>query len=255
VTPADLYLSQHEVIESAIRFVCRHYRLPAADADEFAGIVRVKLIENDYDILRRFQQRSSLRTFLVAVVQRTYLDYRNRVWGRWRPSVEAKRLGVVAVELERLLVRDGFTFDQAVEYLTTNRRVQATAEELDAIRQRLPVRMPRQFVGEEVLENVPGDDGRTVDHALDRLAREPIVRSVQHALERAIDELDETDRLLVKLRFYDGITVADIARMLRVDQKPLYRRLTRTLGVLRASLRKAGVEHEAADILRDAGIG
>ncbi len=56
------------------------------------------------------------------VVQRLFLDHRNRQWGKWRPSAEAKRRGPLAILLERLVVRDGWTFEQAVETLRTNHR-------------------------------------------------------------------------------------------------------------------------------------
>ena len=70
MSPDQLYLANVETIEGAIRFVCRRHRLGAPDAEEFAATVRLKLIDDDYAVLRKFQHRSSLRTFLVTVVSR-----------------------------------------------------------------------------------------------------------------------------------------------------------------------------------------
>src|SRR4029453_14108130 len=46
----------------------------------------LRLVEDDYDVLRRFQARSSLPTYVTVVIQRLFLDYRNRLWGKWRPD-------------------------------------------------------------------------------------------------------------------------------------------------------------------------
>ena len=71
----------------------------------------LKLIDDDYQILRGFRERSSLRTYLSTVVERLFLDYRIRQWGKWRPSAQARRAGALAVRLEALLHRDGVPFE------------------------------------------------------------------------------------------------------------------------------------------------
>ena len=63
------------------------------------------------------------------------------------------------------------------------------------------------------------------------------------ALDAAISRLDVSDRLLVRLRFQDGLSVPTIARIIRAPSvAQLYRRLERVLESLRATLREAGVE-------------
>src|ERR1019366_2147799 len=103
-----------------ISFVSARHHLPGVEADDFASHVKLRLIEDDYAILRKFQRRSSLRTYLTVVIQRMFLDYRISAWGKWRPSAEAKRAGAVAVQLEQLMGRDGYRFGEACELLETN---------------------------------------------------------------------------------------------------------------------------------------
>ena len=86
-----LFLSQLDVIERVISFVCVRHHLPGSDADDFGSHVKLRLIESDYAILKKFEGRSSLRTYLTVVIQRLFLDYRISAWGKWRPSAEAKR--------------------------------------------------------------------------------------------------------------------------------------------------------------------
>jgi RNA polymerase sigma factor for flagellar operon FliA len=120
------------------------------------------------------------------------------------------------------------------------------------LRERLPLRAPRRFVAEDSLENVPAPPAFSADAGLSREERASLGRAVTSALGAAVGRLEPQDRLLVRLRFYDGVTVADIARLQRVEQKPLYRRLEGILGRLRAALRDAGFHESAiADVLRE----
>ena len=52
----------------------------------------------------------------MAVIQRLFLDARIAKWGKWRPSVSARRLGGVAVLLERLLTRDGLSLTRRSKF-------------------------------------------------------------------------------------------------------------------------------------------
>ena len=101
-TGEALFESELELIERVISFVSARHHLPGVEADDFGSHVKLKLIEDDYGILRKFEGRSSLRTFLTTVITRLFLDYRIAAWGKWRPSAEAKRAGEVAILLERL---------------------------------------------------------------------------------------------------------------------------------------------------------
>lgn len=86
------FLAHLDLIEGVIRWVSRRHRLSPGDADEFGAHARLRLIDRDYEILRRFEGRSSLRTYLTTVIQRTFLDWRIAQWGKWRPSAIAERL-------------------------------------------------------------------------------------------------------------------------------------------------------------------
>lgn len=251
---ADLYLAHASEIEAAIRWVCRRHRLTGADREDFEGMARLKLLEDECRVLRRFQHRSSLQTFLVAVIQHIYLDQRNSVWGKWRPSAAARRLGDQAIELERLLWRDGLTLDQAIETLRARQGGPVDLTALQAIRDRLPERTPRRFVGEEHLATLASPAGDAESLALRDVHRD-VLSAAAAALREAIQALQAQDRLLLRLHFYDGLTLAEIARLERVDQKPLYRRRERCLAELRAKLMEAGLqEAEIADVLQQENL-
>ncbi len=239
------FLQQLGVIERVISFVCSRQHLSGADADDFGSHVKLKLIEDDYATLRKFQGRSSLRTYLTVVIQRLFLDYRISSWGKWRPSAEATRGGPVAVLLERLTARDGYGFEEACALMQTNHQVAASRAELEAIAGRLPSRPRRRFESDEALEQVPSEQ-RPIDDGLAEEERIATASRVAEALKSAMAGLDSQDRLILALRFADGRTVVEMAKVLQLEQKALYRRIERVLKTLRGALHAQGVDGAAA---------
>src|SRR5258706_111345 len=143
MTREQLFLSELALIERVIAWVCARRCLRGADAEDFGSAVKLRLIEGDYEILGRFEGRSSLKTYLAAVIQRLYLDYQTQRFGKWRPSAEARRLGPVALRLESLLYPDGLTFEEACGVLQTDFGVTESREALYELSQKLPLRRNR----------------------------------------------------------------------------------------------------------------
>jgi RNA polymerase sigma factor (sigma-70 family) len=249
-----LFLSRLADIERVISFVSARHHLPGVEADDFESQVKLKLIEDDYEILRRFEGRSSLRTYLTIVVQRLFLDYRTRAWGKWRPSAEATRTGAVAVLLERLTGRDGHGFEEACELMETNHQVTVSRSALAEIAGRLPIRLRRRFESDEVLANLQSDEP-PVDNVIAEGERAAAAARLDSVLKAAIADLAPQDRLIIAMRFQDGRPVVEIARTLQLDQKTLYRRLQRLMKALRVALEARGIVGvEALEIFRSPAV-
>jgi len=114
MTPEELFLSNLETIERAVRFVARRGGLSPDDADDLAANVKLALIERDYAVLQGFEGRCSLGTYVASIAHRMLADERMQVSGRWRPSAESKRAGEAAVLLETLVVRDRKPLEEAL---------------------------------------------------------------------------------------------------------------------------------------------
>ncbi len=254
MAPVDPYLEHRQAIERAIGFVCRRHHLSREDAQEFGQDVATHLIDDDRAALRAFNGRSSIQTFLIAVVLHQYQDWRNSKWGKWRPSAEARRTGEVAVQLETCLVRDKLTMDQAVETLRTKYGITESRDALDRMAARFPNRPGRTFVNDDVLaERASTTNGAEAGLDADR-ARQTAGRAGS-ALDTAIRSLPPEDQLILRMRYHDGRAVAEIARALRLDQKPLYGRIERLLAQVRRTLETAGITAEdARDILEYRGF-
>jgi RNA polymerase sigma factor for flagellar operon FliA len=245
----ELLTENLAVIERAIAFAARRHRLDPADAEEFAAVVKLKLVENDYAILRAFEGRSSFATFIGVVVQRMALDFRIHAWGKWHSSVEAKSLGPQAVELEKLLHRDDRSLDDAAPIMAARHGL--TRHALEALAAKLPRRFPRhRDVDLEEAHSVAVTPSAEVEEpllAIDRRAASDRVSTVMAGL---MERLPDQDRLILQLRFEGGMSVADIARALLLDQKMTYRRIERNMRELRRELERTGIASgDVADLI------
>lgn len=242
-----LLLEHLALIDQIVRSTGRRRHL-SVEQDEFAGFVRVRLIENDYAVLRKFQHRSSLRTYLVAVIERLSLDFCIERWGRWRPSAVAVRLGPVAVLLEQLVTRDGHTVDEAVQIVHTNH---ASALPLSALRdlwEQLPPRLRTTEVGEEAAAAVPSN--QSSESEVEDTERQTNIERLERTLRTAFAAVPDQDRVLVALRFDQELSIAEIAKLTGASVPTLHRRLDRTIRDLRQALRTAGfLPQEVADLI------
>jgi RNA polymerase sigma factor for flagellar operon FliA len=249
-----LFLAELDWIREAMAALCRRYGMGAADTEDFASWATLRLIDDDYAVLRKFRGESALRTYLVVVVAMLHREYRSRWWGRWRPSAAARRAGRVAVRLETLVHRDGYPLSEAILRLRTAGETSLSERQLVA----LFASLPRRTAG----------GGRPVESLLDALAHVPDPaaaddgvaaeeraaerRALEDALHRALEALPAEDRVILRMRYWEGTSVADIARALGLPQKPLYRRVERALAALRAALEAAGVSrHRTAACLAE----
>lgn len=241
MTAEKLYLENLRSIERIAAFVARRNHLNPDETAEFVQEVSVRLLDGDYAIIRKFQGRSEFTTYLTTVITRLYHQYRVEQWGKWRPSAEAKRLGDKAITLERLVTRDGFTFDEAVKILTTPSGSQYTIEELEAIYIRLPERGPRPVeISGEVAPDAAAVDA-DAEERVERKDRERSARKAARAIDGLLESMNAEDRLILQMRFWDALKVPDIARRLHVEQKKVYKRLDRLFGAMRTALESAGV--------------
>jgi len=241
MTPEQTYLENLRTIDRIAVFVARKHHVNPDETAEFTQVVRVKLIENEYAIIRKYEGLSLLSTYLTTCITRLYCQWRDEQWGKWRPSAEAKRIGNKAIVLERYMWRDGYTFEEAVNVLTTPQGAQYTRAELEAIYVRLPRRNPRPvMVSDDILPETVAVEAEAEELA-GRSEREESARHAVVALDGLLTSMDAEDRLLLKLRFWYAQKVSDIAQTLQIDQKKLYKRLDKLFGRLRQGLELAGV--------------
>lgn len=255
--PPELFAASESIVDRIVAGVCRRARLTGADAEDFASDVKVALLDGDFAILREFEGRSSLQGYLSVVIERLYYDQRTRRFGRWNASAHAERAGPATVLLEKLLCRDHRALEQAIPIVQAA-HPGMTAEEIAKIAEQLPERTsrPRAVALDEVVAGqlVSSDsaDARALDHDAGRIANR-----TSAIVRRTLDELSPEDRMIVRFRFGSSLTIAQISRLMRLPQRPLYRRIDSLLAEFRRALTEAGIDAAtvAAVIGRELNFG
>ena len=242
--PREVYEANLDLIERIISVQCRRSACYGPDAEDFRSEVHVKLLENDGHRLGQCQDLEGIKAFLITTVAHLFLDYRNHKWGKFRVSAVARRLGSPAVELETLLRRDGWDLEEAIRILRQNLGFESSADELRQLAETLSDKPRRRFESDQGLERMAVQGG-AADLAEDReRARE--AESVREVLERCLQALEAEERLLLKMRFRDGLMVSVIARLLERNQRRLYTELDKLFRSLKACLSSGGSDAESS---------
>ena len=232
----ELLTANISLIRQLVHATSRRHRLAECERQDFESWMWVRLVDNDFHVIRRFQGRAAFATYLRVVLQRAVLDYRAAKWGKWRPSARARRLGPKAVALERLITRDGVSPEVAAAQLNVSE------SEL------LPRRTFRRHFTEplDVTADVIAPQGTSPDEGVWAAERRVAARALTEALARVLNSMPWSDRRLLGLRYGARLTVAQIARKLGEDPGSLYRKFVRLHATLRSRLEASGIR--SADV-------
>lgn len=244
----NLFLQHLGWIDRIAGSLCRRHGLEGDEAQDVVAWVRMVVMEDDYALLRRFRGESSVTTYLTVAVSLLFREHRIRERGRWRPSAAAHRMGPAVVRLETMVRRDGYPLDEAARVLRSAGTTALSDRELSAVLEKLPRRAPLRPVRTDAgaLDSLPAPGAANPAEAAETEAER---EAAEAALARALEGLSAQDQVVVRLRFWEGLSVADVARGLGLPQKPLYRTLERALRRLRTELERAGFSAERARAL------
>ncbi|MBB4636875.1 RNA polymerase sigma factor [Longimicrobium terrae] len=251
-----LFLDNLGYIDRLIDMASRRAGLRGDDADDFAAWIRVRLMDDDYAVIRDFRGTAKLTTYLTTVVNYQSVEYQRLHGGRWRLSAAAQRLGPPAPELERLVYRDGYTIAQAGQLLRTAGRTEKTDTELAHLFKELRIReplRPEHDSSDMALGSAAASEQADEHVAAAETAAQRV--RVLTALQHAMAALDPIDAVIARMHYVDDFTIAAIARTLKLEQKPLYRRLDRVRKQLRSELEAQGIDKESVREILPEGDG
>lgn len=242
-TPKELFLANLPLIKELVVAIGRRARMSHDDIEELAANVNLKLIENDYAIIRAFEERCKFKTFIAVVIGRLRLDDRNHQLGKWHASAAAERLGEPAVTVERRLYRDELSHDEAFAALAPEHS-DLTRTDFDQLVARIPARTRRRIVPiENAVSYIASPDAIPPERA-------EMAAKISAIVTKAIGQLQNHDQMILRLRFESAMNIAEIARSLQLNQQLLYRRFRELVAALREELESAGVTaSDVADLI------
>src|SRR5207249_9265363 len=114
--------------------------------------------------------------------------------------------------------RDGLTFDEARGVLQTNLGVADSREALYELSLKLPRRDNRRPGSGH--DHEPPAAGHELS-AIEQAERQALAERTFLALRRALHQLPARDRIILRLHIEAELSIADVARSLREEQKAL----------------------------------
>ncbi len=219
------------------------------------------LQEQGWQRVRTWAGQGKFTTFLAVLTSRLMTDYVRKVYGHQRmPKWLMKQTDPIWQEAYRALIVERFERQEAIELLKT-RHPEVETEKLYQIASEVIARSPirhryqdNQEVGiDEIAE--PGSSELSPEAEI-----EPKPQELLEVLEGYIrDEtttpaeaktlleklkphlhLSDEDRLLLRLRYLEGLPLDQAARLLHLTGDP-YKRLNKTLKSLRIACERAGL--------------
>ena len=227
MTFEDLIEEKRPYVERKIREIARSRYLSSVELEEFRGAVDRALHRNEYELLKAFEGRSTWETYLETVILREFFQFQVAMWGDWRPSTAAVRLGAPAMLLEELVVRNRFRVNDAIDWMRTTHHVDWPRHKLLELAERL---------------RLAGEMAARPAYAQDM----PPNAELRNALRAALSSLSADDRLIVTLRFREHQPLTRIAVLVNLPARALQRQLETIKATIRESLMARGVA--AADI-------
>jgi len=210
-----------------------------------------QLSANDFRRLLKFDVggRATFSTWLCAVVRNLCLDWHRKEHGRHRIFSSVVRRSATDQLLFELVFRRGFSAEESREELKrrgVDLSFAAVEERICDLRRCLSSRQLWLLSsGKSMLDSIGGEEeGNYVvepaDPAPDPEALMALRETHQH-ISAALASLTESDRLLVRLRYQEGLTLQQVAKLVGLkDAQTADRRLRDIIDHLRQAL---GIEH------------
>jgi RNA polymerase sigma factor (sigma-70 family) len=236
-----------------------------------------QLAADDMRRIRRYGQGSVERpcqfsTWLKLVVRNLYFDWFRHRHGRKSVPKEIQKLDERAQRIFKLVYWESYTPREAFEILRTSDSAvnyEAFLEALSEIDTRLTginrAKIHRDFlraVGPMSLdldmEAGPPVEAQAAVESI-KPDQETAAAEEREALWRLLEELEPEERLIVRLRFYEGMTAKQIAAVLpSLEPMEIYRRIDKICNKLAKSARALGVDAvllaSEGDEIADSGL-
>jgi len=201
-----------------------------------------QLCRNRFRRLSRFHPdgRASFQTWLRAVVRHLCLDWRRREYGRKQPFESISRLPTFYRDVFRCIYAQGLSLDETVSVLRRHYPDITGAQVLDGHERLLGELNPRQLWLLRVRANEQGrrdfppaeSDDALLEQIADVRPDPESLASVSEQganLARALARLESSERLLIKLRYEQGLTLGQIAKMVGLPDAQTADRRIRTI--------------------------
>jgi RNA polymerase sigma factor (sigma-70 family) len=202
--------------------VIRHFETDSDTASDCFQFVCERLCERRFRRLRKFKPEGAAKfsTWLSAVVRNLCLDWRRKQFGRHRAFRSIDRLSDLERQIFRLVHERGATEHDAFLTLATKfpgLTSEMVSEAIARVNQTLTTNQS-WILRARTSRSLSGDETQPEPAQLPDTTPSPetlaIIKERNAMLQRSLRRLPAKDRLLIRLRFEEDLTLEQIAKLL-----------------------------------------
>lgn len=229
------------------------------DADAFFNDMLDYLKADDFRVLRKFQGKSKITTYITAIISRGAIDLIRKRRGRSRARERAEALGDLGLKVYEAVFQRGYSTLEAYEHLKTAWGITEPLSRIEELAETIRGRQKATFEAPEsgaswgnirlrVMQDETGNlvvpaSGGTPEDALMAAQK---TRLAGTALAAVLSGLTGEERLLMRMRFPVGEEEAakelkEISRILGITEKAADNRLRRILLKCREAMLRKGL--------------
>ncbi|MGK5092477.1 sigma-70 family RNA polymerase sigma factor [Deltaproteobacteria bacterium TL4] len=240
------FLERHfNDIEKVIKNIASRHHMNQEEVEEFTSEVHVKLVENDYAIIRSFNGKSAFKTYLFTIFGRFFVDFLRSRKGRWRPSRESLKIGPVAVKLEELVYKERHSYEEAYRILIINYQFQINIADFQKLVSTLKRTPPIR--GEEQASVAVSVDDADPEFVFTHSQFQSKMEKLYHLMGIMVQDIEkEEERFILKMRFESGYSITQIALLLGKNRSHINFLLNALLKRFRTEILSSGITLEDA---------
>ena len=244
--PEEAWTEFLEIFSPVILHVVKLFESESDHISDSFLFICEKLRERNFRRLRRFRSDRGVRftTWLWAVVRNLCSDWHRREFGRYRISRSIARLSEADRAVFHWVYEQGLAREDAFCWLVVG-NPSLTREQVDGSCDRIEsVLSPRQLwlliSRKRELESLegrsdatPGSPGLQIPDPAPNPETAATLKERYAALENALHHLSKPERLLITLRYEQGLTLQEIAELLDLkDPWAVDRRIKQVLAAM-----------------------
>ena len=244
--PEKIFSSSDLLVK--IETVCKRRFSAENDQNECYLYVIDSLKADNFKRLRAFKGKSSLNTYLYALINSLVIDFRRKQYGRRRIPAGVAKLGKWAETVYRFVCWQKFSFDDAYDFLRIDGLYTGSyiefIKETEPIR-RAPCRENPAFQAidethERVLKNIDDADSNPLELLIQKLDREKRIKAIK-VIRETTAALSEDDQLLVRLVYGSDQSVPAAAKVIGLAASTAGKRLKNLMTIYREKLLAEGI--------------
>ncbi len=225
---------------------------------ELINTVMDKLQANGFKILRQFNGKSKITTYMTTVISRTFVDQLRSKIGRNRDRERAEKLGPLGKQIYQLRHVEKLEREQVIRRIQEDIDQTAKAAEIDSMIDRIDAALKTKNLSTAVTTGSPikagmklpddkivvPDPGKGPEETL--LLSEKKVKHRQ-AISHLLDQLSTEERFVLKNRFYQDdlplkLRIEAISRALNMEKRNVYKKIDRLLKKCKKMLMEQGLD-------------